>query len=350
MTPETLPGLFLDLALTNRCPLRCRFCSVSREAVPELPAAAWAGLVDALAREVPLRLVSLEGGEPLIRGDLPEILEACLERAEAVKVVSGGSLPLSRIPPALRRDPRFLLEVSLDGPPPIHDGLRDGSYRAARRFLEQALEDGVRVRVRSVVSAVNRDALRPWLAALDREIAAHGRPVGFRFDALVDPARLERTGGPRSRLGTRRLPRGDLVPAPRELFELYAALRRGAFAALRLEQPEALRGCGAAKLPAASFDPAGGFSLCCEAPGGFGFLAELTPAGCLRRIERAWRRLPCRRCPHFAAARCEGCWTGRKCGLAPSTRRRGCRALFSPPTGMAQDDSPGTIDLPAETS
>ncbi len=349
MTAEPLPGLFLDLALTNRCPLRCRLCSVSRKAVPELPAAAWAELVRALAEEVPLVRISLEGGEPLIREDLAAILDACLERAEEVKVVTGGSLPLSRLPRDLRRNPRFLLEVSLDGPQPIHDGLRDGSYRRARRFLEEALQDGLRVRVRSVVSAVNRAALPPWLADLDREIAAHGRPLGFRFDALVDPARLARTGGPRPRLGTRRLPRGELVPAVRELFDLYEALRRSTFAALRLEQAEALRGCGAGRLPAASFDPSGGFSLCCEAPAGFGALAELTPAGCLRRIERAWRRLPCRSCPHLAAARCEGCWTGRKCGLASALRERDCRSLFADSRFPAAKASRRPIDLPAET-
>ncbi len=349
MPPSGLPGLFLDLALTNRCPLGCRFCSVCRDPLPELPAAAWVGLVRELAGKVPRLRLSLEGGEPLLRADLPGILEPCLACAEEVKVVSGGSLPLSRLPRDLRRHPRFLLEVSLDGPEPIHDFLRDGSYRRARRFLETALADGVRVRVRSVVSEVNRTALLPWLMDLDRELAGAGRPVGYRFDALVDPGRLADRGGGRPRLGVRRLPRDGLVPAVGRLVGLFHALAGLPFTTLRFEQAEPLRGCGAGRLPAASFDPAGGFSLCCEAPNGEGTLAEITAAGCLSRITRAWEALACRRCPHLAAGRCEGCWTGRKCGLAGSPPQADCRDLFAAGPAAPAPDGVAAIDLCAES-
>ncbi len=349
MPPSGLPGLFLDLALTNRCPLRCRFCSVCREPCAELPAGAWVGLVRAAAAEVPRLRLSLEGGEPLLREDLPAILDAGLACADEVKVVSGGSLPLSRIPRELRRHPRFLLEVSLDGPEPIHDALRDGSYRRARRFLDTALADGVRVRVRSVVSEVNRTALLPWLTALDRELAGAGRPVGYRFDALVDPGRLAGRGGMRPRLGVRRLPRDGLVPAAGRLIELFHTLAGLPLAALRLEQAEPLRGCGAGRLPAASFDPAGGFSLCCEAPNGEGSLAEITAAGCLSRISQAWEALSCRSCPHLAAGRCEGCWTGRKCGLAGPPPQADCRALFAADPAPPAPGRRAAIDSCAET-
>jgi MoaA/NifB/PqqE/SkfB family radical SAM enzyme len=88
--------LILDLALTSRCPLRCRYCSVQKSPYPELRAREWIRIVESFARLRPIELISLEGGKPFLRPDLPAILEACLDVAEKVKIVSSGVVPLVR--------------------------------------------------------------------------------------------------------------------------------------------------------------------------------------------------------------------------------------------------------------
>jgi sulfatase maturation enzyme AslB (radical SAM superfamily) len=328
--PETAsaPGLGLDLALTARCPLRCRFCSVSRAPVPELSAREWRRVLSDFARQRPIGLVSLEGGEPLTRRDLPEILAAGIEFAAEVKVVTSGVLPLAALPVELVRHPAFTLEVSVDGPPAVHDFLRDGSWRAAWRCIHRALEQGVRLRLRSVLSAVNRDCLEAWLADVDRELAGGGAPVGYRFDVLILPETLQRFGGPRERHGLRTFDGRGQVPSPADILALYERLRERRFRRLRLEQSEPIRGCGAGRQPSVSFDPAGMFSFCCEVPRGFGSIREVPAAECLALLDERRRCLPCRRCIHLREARCDGCWTGQKCGLVGYWQAVDCAALL----------------------
>jgi len=117
--------LALDLALTVRCPLRCRFCTVEKVPVPELTALQWQKVMAAIARLRPIHLISLEGGEPLTRSDLARILAASLEHADEVKIVTSGAVPIDTLPAHLLGHPRLLIEVSVDGPKPVHDYLRD---------------------------------------------------------------------------------------------------------------------------------------------------------------------------------------------------------------------------------
>lgn len=320
--------VLLDLALTARCPLRCRFCTVEKtEAGPELPADAWCALIAAVARRRAVRLVSLEGGEPLARPDLPEILAAALAHAAAVKLVTSGAVPFDALPLALARDPRFTLEVSVDGPAAVHDHLRDGSYAAAWGFIRRGLRAGLRLRLRTVVSTVNIAVLEEWLAAVDRGLPAAGPRIGFRFDVLIAPESLAGAGGPLARPGFRTRGGRGWVPAPSEVAGLYHRLRRRRFRRLVLEQREPFRGCGIGRLPALAFDPAGRYSLCCEAPGCLGSLAAAPVEEILARLDREMDRLPCRRCAELRARRCDGCWTGRKCGLVGAWGLDGCRAL-----------------------
>jgi len=327
VAPES--AVALDLALTARCPLRCRFCSVAKTPVPELPARTWRRVLSDLARLRPIARISLEGGEPLARRDLPEVLAASLEHAAQVKLVTSGALPLAALPAELVRHPAFTLEVSVDGPPAVHDFLRDGSWRAAWGFIRQALEQGIRLRLRSVVSVFNRGCLEDWLVNLDRDLAWSAAPIGYRFDVLIAPETLQRCGGPLERQGLRTFDGRGLVPFPAEVLALYERLRGRRFRRLRFEQTEPLRGCGAGRLPSISFDPSGMFSFCCEVPRGFGSILEVPAAECLAILDDRLRALPCRRCAHLRESRCDGCWTGQKCGLVGYWRAPDCASLLA---------------------
>jgi MoaA/NifB/PqqE/SkfB family radical SAM enzyme len=322
------PCLALDLALTSRCPLRCRFCTVPKTPVAELSSRTWRRVLSDFARLRPIELISLEGGEPLTRSDLPEILSASLDHAAQVKLVTSGAVPLEALPGGLARHPAFTLEVSVDGPEAVHDFLRDGSWQAAWRFIGQAIERGIRLRLRTVVSALNLGCLEEWIAELDPKLAGGNMPIGYRFDVLIAPETLQRFGGPLERHGLRMFDSRGLVPSPAEILALYERLRGKRFRRLRLEQTEPFRGCGAGRLPSVSFDPSGNFSFCCEVPSGFGSILEMPAVECLAILDDHMRSLPCRRCAFLADSRCDGCWTGQKCGLVGYWQAPDCVALL----------------------
>jgi pyruvate-formate lyase-activating enzyme len=331
--PRAAP-IWLDIALTARCPLRCRFCTVEKRLGAELTAAQWHEVMAAVAAHRPLRLISLEGGEPLLRPDLAEIAWAGLACADAVKIVTGGSIPFEVLPPELTRSPRLTLEVSVDGPRAIHDALRDGSWEAAWAFIAAARAHGATLRLRTVLSVFNQGLLEEWLGAVDRRLEEHGSPVGFRFDTLIAPHALQAMGGPLQRHPLRVYDSRGLLPSPAEVVGLYRRLGRRRFRRLRLEQTEPFRGCGAGRTPLISFDPAGRFSFCCEAPLSFGWALELGARQIIALLDSQMAALPCRGCGHFKRNRCDGCWTGQKCGMTTAWGLPDCRALLDSVGGL----------------
>ena len=320
--------LALDIALTSNCPLQCRYCSVERRPQQELSGRQWESAVSSFARLRRIGLISLEGGEPFLRPDLPKILAACLDAAQEVKIVTSGVVPLNGFPKALLRHPGFYLELSLDGPREIHDFLRDGSWERAWGFLQTGLERRIRMRLRSVISRHNILVFEDWLTALDGDLEPYGQKVGFSFDTIIAPEALAGEGGELPRLGVRAYPTRGLLPLASEMWRLYRNLKTSSFRNLVFLQTEPLRGCGAAREGFLSFDPAGIFSLCCEAPGGIGSLDRVSPDECLCLLDAEIGNRPCRDCPYFEAAQCNGCWTGQKCGMVGYWGVENCQALF----------------------
>ena len=321
-------ALSLDLALTARCPLRCRFCTVEKIPVVELATEEWRRVLAAFAALRPVRLISLEGGEPLLRPDIADIAEAGLACADQVKIVTSGAVPFGTLPHALARNPRLTLEVSVDGPRDHHDYLRDASFQAAWAFIDAARAQGATLRLRSVVSACNMGVLDEWLGTVDRHLEHLSSPVGYRFDTLIAPDALEPMGGPLRRHPLRGYASAGRVPAPEDVIALYERLRIRPFRRLRFEQSEPFRGCRAGRLPLVSIDPAGRFSFCCEAPRSFGSIREVSAAAVLAILDAQMSALPCRSCVHFTAGRCDGCWTGQKCRMVGAWHLPGCRELL----------------------
>ncbi|HYB21291.1 MAG TPA: radical SAM protein [Thermodesulfobacteriota bacterium] len=322
-------ALALDITLTSRCPLQCRYCSVERKPQQELSARQWESVIASFARLRRIELISLEGGEPFVRPDLPAILAASLDGSQAVKIVTSGVIPLSYLPERLLRNPRLFIELSMDGPREFHDFLRDGSWEKAWPFLQAGLERGVRMRLRSVISRHNLFIFEGWPTALDRALEPYGQRVEFSFDTILAPEAMVSEGGEISRLGLRAYPTQGLLPSPAEIWRLYRNLKCRNFRNLVLLQTEPLRGCGAAAGGFISFDPAGIFSFCCEAPRGVGSIFHVSAEECLSRRDISSLTRPCENCPHLSAALCNGCWTGQKCGMVKYWGAEDCQALVS---------------------
>ncbi len=154
-TPRTV-----DIDLTARCNLRCRYCYFfDNPAVlyEDLPTAEWLQFFDELGR-CGVMDVCLAGGEPFIREDLPELLEGIVRNRMRFNLLSNGGLITDEIAAFLANTGRCnYVQVSIDGSgPETHDACRGrGAFEAAVRGLRTLQRHGVNVAVRVTVHRHN---------------------------------------------------------------------------------------------------------------------------------------------------------------------------------------------------
>lgn len=113
-----------SLELTYRCNLNCPYCYVGNfERKEELSASDWKEIIS----QIPFYgLITLVGGEPLIRKDFDEIFDATIKKVIGkVNVVTNGILLNERILKTFVDKKLFLLSISLDGYGKNHDKNRN---------------------------------------------------------------------------------------------------------------------------------------------------------------------------------------------------------------------------------
>lgn len=200
------PPLHLTVFVTGRCNLRCRHCFHWKE-VAESVAGPSLEELEKLARSAgrmgPLLWVSLGGGEPFMREDLPRIGEAFGREGLAHLAIPTNGLIGSTgdsIAETLERSPELHLHVgiSIDGPPAVHDTIRvvEGgharslsAFRALReRFAgEQRLGLGLIV----TVTRENQDVLTPHVEELVRDLAPDNLTINLARGTAMEEDLLE---------------------------------------------------------------------------------------------------------------------------------------------------------------
>lgn len=150
------------LELTYRCNLACPYCYVGNERnKKELTTDEWKKVID----QIPFYgIVTLVGGEPLIRKDFVEILEYVSRKVWGkVHVVSNGILITDEIIKAFIKYHLLLLSVSLDGFGENHDKNRgkDGIFDKIISNLENFKSQKPRqmVDIKTIVLPNNLDDL-----------------------------------------------------------------------------------------------------------------------------------------------------------------------------------------------
>ena len=104
--------LVVGLCLTKRCNYRCVHCDVWDQSLPEMEAGDALRLLQDMAR-AGVRVLSLTGGEVLMRPDLGVLVRAATAAGMSVGVNTNGALVGERIDDLAGIS---LLMVSLDGP------------------------------------------------------------------------------------------------------------------------------------------------------------------------------------------------------------------------------------------
>jgi len=154
-TPRTV-----DIDLTARCNLRCRYCYFfDNPAVPyqDLPTAEWLRFFDELGR-LAVMDIALAGGEPFIRDDLPELLEGIARNRMRFALLSNGTLITDEIAAfiASTRHCKYV-QVSIDGScAETHDACRGkGAWERAVRGVRILQRHRVPVAVRLTIHRHN---------------------------------------------------------------------------------------------------------------------------------------------------------------------------------------------------
>ncbi len=136
-SPPPLPHA-CHLVLTWRCNLRCHACAAwSRQEHDELTADQWR---DVFAQMRSLDIIKIIGGEPFLRSDIGEVVEAARQEINPfiVQLVTNGVLVEDTLRFADRHGwPGLHLRVSLDGLESTHDASRGvpGSFYKAMTTL-----------------------------------------------------------------------------------------------------------------------------------------------------------------------------------------------------------------------
>ena len=169
-TPRTV-----DIEITPRCNLRCRYCYFfNNPAVNyrELPADEWLKFFNELG-SLGVMNVAVAGGEPFIRDDLPVLLEGIVRNRMRFSLLSNGSLIDDEIAAFIAGTHRCEnVQVSVDGScAKIHDSCRGkGSFDGAIRGIRTLQRHRINVAVRVTIHQKNVDDLEQTAHLLLEEL------------------------------------------------------------------------------------------------------------------------------------------------------------------------------------
>ncbi|MBM4284636.1 MAG: SynChlorMet cassette radical SAM/SPASM protein ScmE [Deltaproteobacteria bacterium] len=150
----------VEVAITTRCNLRCAYCSHFTSAADvghDLPTGEWLEFFAELGRLAVMN-ITLEGGEPFLRKDLPELIEGIVNHRMRFGVLSNGTLITDEMAAFLAATRRCdSVQVSIDGSmPETHDACRgEGNFVRAMNGLQALQRHGVPVSVRVTIHRRN---------------------------------------------------------------------------------------------------------------------------------------------------------------------------------------------------
>ncbi|OPY83371.1 MAG: Antilisterial bacteriocin subtilosin biosynthesis protein AlbA [Syntrophorhabdus sp. PtaU1.Bin153] len=159
---------FVQWHLTERCNLRCRHCYQTGKRTEEMTLHEVKGVVGDIsdllkswsdAYDIIFSpSINVTGGEPFLRDDLSQVLEAIEQKGFAIYVLSNGTLIDKGRAQDLSRHAVRGVQVSLEGPAHIHDTIRGkGAYAGALKGVEFLIDAGLKVTLNVTLSTLNAD-------------------------------------------------------------------------------------------------------------------------------------------------------------------------------------------------
>lgn len=162
------------LAVTERCTYMCSHCSARfGKHERDLSTDQWIGIFKAV-QDLGTACIGITGGEPLLRDDIEQMLEAIDDRSMTILFTNGKDLTPERAR-SLKRSGLFILAVSLDSShEDKHNEIRgdDHAFQNALRAIRHSREAGLYTIVQSVVQ--KNELTREDLFGLFRLVKSHG--------------------------------------------------------------------------------------------------------------------------------------------------------------------------------
>jgi SynChlorMet cassette radical SAM/SPASM protein ScmE len=185
-SPEAYPGISsvpreLDISLTGRCNLKCRYCfyADSMGKTGDLPAEAWLSFFRELGG-LGIRKLCLSGGEVFVRKDLFELIDGVIENRMRYSILSNGTMISEKTVEEFSKGKRRLrldsIQISIDGScAEIHDRSRPPkSFDRALSSLRLLKVTGFPVTVRVTINRHNVDDLENIAALLIEDVGLSG--------------------------------------------------------------------------------------------------------------------------------------------------------------------------------
>jgi len=150
----------LDISITNRCNLQCTYCSHftgAGDVGQDPPKEEWLQFFEELNRCAVMN-VTLQGGEPFCRKDLPELIEGIVRNRMRFNILSNGTLIADEMAAFLAATGRCDgVQVSIDGSvPTTHDACRgEGNFLKAMQGIKSLQNHNVPVFVRVTIHKQN---------------------------------------------------------------------------------------------------------------------------------------------------------------------------------------------------
>ena len=129
------PAMYGSVDVNNVCNLHCSHCYwwLNRKEEEDLTIEEWRNIINDKFKKQNIFVVTLVGGEPLLRPDLIKLF--CDEMPKRVCVVTNGTIPLKRF------ENLYFYWISLDGTEKVHDSIRGkGSYAMTRKNIFEYTE------------------------------------------------------------------------------------------------------------------------------------------------------------------------------------------------------------------
>ncbi len=142
------PPFMVSYSITQKCNLRCKHCysdSVDQAAPDELSTQEALRLIDDLSRWG-IGLLIIDGGEPLCRQDLLDIVKYASSKGIRTTIGSNGTLIDEEVARKMRDAGVMVVAISADGADAVtHDSFRgmDGAFRQTLKGIEACRNAGL---------------------------------------------------------------------------------------------------------------------------------------------------------------------------------------------------------------
>ena len=154
-----LPGEII-WAVTKRCNLRCKHCSISEEDPEELSTEEGFQLIEDAAKFGPVKF-GFTGGEPLLREDIYDLIEYASSFDMQIVMATNGTLITNEVARRLRKAGLERAAISIDAIGDAHDAFRGvhGTFQKTMRGIQACKAEGVATQLFTTVTRTNYEEI-----------------------------------------------------------------------------------------------------------------------------------------------------------------------------------------------